>query len=196
MNDFDQQEAILQERRKAYAQQLQGLQTPQGRMVGNTYVAANPLEYLAAGLRGVGGQGPGGLAGPWHAAVCSATGRVGAAAAGAGGATPGVGPGGAHRGPPPAPRPLLTALSVHLALRCPASCFALRNPACRLRFGLRARRLNPLLPPPFLCIRFLGAAAPPSLDLILVWWCCCCTTCALNARLWLCSTACVSGQQQ
>lgn len=54
MNEFDQQEALLQERRKAYAQQLAGAQAPQGRMVGNTYVAANPLEYLAAGLRGVG----------------------------------------------------------------------------------------------------------------------------------------------
>jgi hypothetical protein len=54
MNEFDQQEALLAERRKAYAQQLQGVQAPQGRMVGNTFVAANPLEYLAAGLRGVG----------------------------------------------------------------------------------------------------------------------------------------------
>jgi len=54
MNEFDQQEALLNERRKAYAQQLQGVQAPQGRMVGNTFVAANPLEYLAAGLRGVG----------------------------------------------------------------------------------------------------------------------------------------------
>jgi len=54
MNEFDQQEALLAERRKAYAQQLQGVQAPQGRMVGNTFIAANPLEYLAAGLRGVG----------------------------------------------------------------------------------------------------------------------------------------------
>jgi hypothetical protein len=55
MMDFDQQEALLQERRKRYAQQLQGAQNaPQGRMVGNVYVAPNFLEYAAQALRGVG----------------------------------------------------------------------------------------------------------------------------------------------
>lgn len=54
MNDFDAQEQLLQEKRKRYAQQLQGATAPQGRMVGNTYVSANPLEYLAQGLRGMG----------------------------------------------------------------------------------------------------------------------------------------------
>lgn len=54
--DFDAQEQLLQERRKRYAQQLAGAQAPQGRMVGNVFVAPSALEYLAAGLRGVGGM--------------------------------------------------------------------------------------------------------------------------------------------
>lgn len=54
MTDFDAQEAILQERRKRYAQQLSDSQAPQGSMAGNTFVAPHALEYLAAGLRGFG----------------------------------------------------------------------------------------------------------------------------------------------
>jgi hypothetical protein len=56
MNDFDQQEAILQERRKRYAQQYANAQAPQSQMVGGRLIGPNPLEYLAAGLRGYGGM--------------------------------------------------------------------------------------------------------------------------------------------
>jgi hypothetical protein len=55
MSDFDQQTALLADRRRQFqAQALQ--QAPQGRMVGRTFVAPNPLEYIAAGLRGYGGM--------------------------------------------------------------------------------------------------------------------------------------------
>lgn len=53
MTDYDAQEAAILERRKRYAQQLQQ-GAPRGQMAGRVFVGANPLEYLAAGLRGVG----------------------------------------------------------------------------------------------------------------------------------------------
>jgi hypothetical protein len=53
MDDFELQE-ILNRRRRF--EQLAGSQSPQGRMVGNVYVNANPLEYLAQGLRARAGQ--------------------------------------------------------------------------------------------------------------------------------------------
>jgi hypothetical protein len=43
-------------RRRQMAQALMGTQMPQGRMVGRHYVAANPLEYLAAGLKQYAGR--------------------------------------------------------------------------------------------------------------------------------------------
>jgi hypothetical protein len=52
--DFDSQAKILEQRRNRYLQQ-QDAQAPDGQMVGGRYIAANPLEYLAAGLRGYGG---------------------------------------------------------------------------------------------------------------------------------------------
>jgi len=52
--NYDEQEKLLAQQRARYIQQ-QDQQAPQGRMVGNRFVAANPLEYLAAGLRGYGG---------------------------------------------------------------------------------------------------------------------------------------------
>jgi type II secretory pathway pseudopilin PulG len=52
--DFDSQQKILEQRRNRYLQQ-QDASAPDGRMVGGHYVAANPLEYLAAGLRSYGG---------------------------------------------------------------------------------------------------------------------------------------------
>lgn len=53
MNYDEQEKAIAQQRARFLQQQNQ--QAPEGRMVGGRYVAANPLEYLAAGLRGYGG---------------------------------------------------------------------------------------------------------------------------------------------
>jgi len=52
--NYDEQEKIIAQQRAKYLQQ-QEQQAPQGRMVGGRYIAANPLEYLAAGLRGYGG---------------------------------------------------------------------------------------------------------------------------------------------
>jgi hypothetical protein len=52
--NYDEQEKLIAQQRAKYLQQ-QDQQAPQGRMVGGRYVAANPLEYLAAGLRGYGG---------------------------------------------------------------------------------------------------------------------------------------------
>jgi hypothetical protein len=52
--DFDSQAKLLEQRRNRFLQQ-QDVQGPDGQMVGGRYVAANPLEYLAAGLRGYGG---------------------------------------------------------------------------------------------------------------------------------------------
>lgn len=48
MNDYELQELMTRRQR---AQGLRQTETPEGRMVGNIYVNANPLEYLAAGLR-------------------------------------------------------------------------------------------------------------------------------------------------
>ena len=53
--DFDSQAKLLEQRRNRFLQQ-QDVQGPDGQMVGGRYVAANPLEYLAAGLRGYGGM--------------------------------------------------------------------------------------------------------------------------------------------
>jgi hypothetical protein len=53
--DFDSQSKLLEQRRNRYLQQ-QDVNAPDGQMVGRHYVAANPLEYLAAGLRGYGGM--------------------------------------------------------------------------------------------------------------------------------------------
>lgn len=55
IDDFDAQLQLAQQRRQRFAQQLQGAQdAPQGRMVGNVYVAPNFLQYAAQALRGVG----------------------------------------------------------------------------------------------------------------------------------------------
>lgn len=51
---IDQQQLLAEQLRKYQAQSQ--TQAPQGRMAGRVYVAPNPLEYLAAGLRGVGGM--------------------------------------------------------------------------------------------------------------------------------------------
>jgi len=53
--DFDSQAKLLEQRRNRFLQQ-QDVQGPDGQMVGGRYIAANPLEYLAAGLRGYGGM--------------------------------------------------------------------------------------------------------------------------------------------
>lgn len=52
--NYDEQEKQIAQQRARYLQQ-QDQQAPQGRMVGGRFVGANPLEYLAAGLRGYGG---------------------------------------------------------------------------------------------------------------------------------------------
>lgn len=44
------------DRRRAMAQALSQTQAPQGRMVGRVFVGANPLEFLAAGLKQYGGR--------------------------------------------------------------------------------------------------------------------------------------------
>ena len=49
------QQQLLAEQLRRYQGQAQ-TQAPEGRMVGRVYVAPNPLEYLAAGLRGYGGM--------------------------------------------------------------------------------------------------------------------------------------------
>ena len=49
------QQQLLAEQLRRYQAQAQ-TQAPQGRMAGRVYVAPNPLEYLAAGLRGYGGM--------------------------------------------------------------------------------------------------------------------------------------------
>jgi hypothetical protein len=49
------QQQILADQLRRYQAQAQ-TQAPQGRMAGRVYVAPNALEYLAAGLRGVGGM--------------------------------------------------------------------------------------------------------------------------------------------
>lgn len=55
MADFDTQQQLLADQLRRYQAQAQ-TQAPQGRQVGRVYVAPNPLEYLAAGLRGYGGM--------------------------------------------------------------------------------------------------------------------------------------------
>lgn len=55
MTDFDLQQQLAQNRYQQYGQQAQ-YQGPQGKMVGGIYIAPNALEYIAAGLRSVGGM--------------------------------------------------------------------------------------------------------------------------------------------
>jgi hypothetical protein len=55
MNDFDLQQQLAEQRRRQYAGQ-RDYQNPQGQMVGRHYVAPNALQYLAAGLRSIGGM--------------------------------------------------------------------------------------------------------------------------------------------
>ena len=55
MADFDLQQQLAAQRRQQYAQQSQ-FNAPQGQMIGRHYVAPNALQYLAAGLRSVGGM--------------------------------------------------------------------------------------------------------------------------------------------
>lgn len=55
MADFDTRQQLLAEQLRRYQSQAQ-TQAPQGRQAGRVYVAPNPLEYLAAGLRGYGGM--------------------------------------------------------------------------------------------------------------------------------------------
>jgi hypothetical protein len=55
MADLDTQQQLLADQLRRYQAQAQ-TQAPQGRQVGRVYVAPNPLEYLAAGLRGYGGM--------------------------------------------------------------------------------------------------------------------------------------------
>lgn len=55
VDDFDIQSQAI-DRRRQMAAALMGAQMPQGRMVGNVYVNANPLEYLAAGLKQYAGR--------------------------------------------------------------------------------------------------------------------------------------------
>jgi len=52
--NFQERENELRQRRNKYAQQLDSLSGPQGQNVGGVYVAPNALEYVAAGLRGIG----------------------------------------------------------------------------------------------------------------------------------------------
>lgn len=53
--NYDIQRQIAELRRQKYAQQAD-FQAPQGQMVGGHFVAPNPLQYLAAGLRSLGGM--------------------------------------------------------------------------------------------------------------------------------------------
>lgn len=55
MSDFDTRQQLLADQLRRYQSQAQ-TQAPQGRQVGRVYVAPNPLEYLAAGLRSYGGM--------------------------------------------------------------------------------------------------------------------------------------------
>lgn len=55
MADFDTRQQLLADQLRRYQSQAQ-TQAPQGRQAGRVYVAPNPLEYLAAGLRGYGGM--------------------------------------------------------------------------------------------------------------------------------------------
>lgn len=53
--DFDTQQQLLAQQLRNYQAQGQ-TQAPQGQMVGRTFVAPNALQYIAAGLRGMGGM--------------------------------------------------------------------------------------------------------------------------------------------
>lgn len=53
--DYDAQEKLINQRLANY-RSMQGQQMPQAKIVGNRYVAPNPLEYLAVGLREYGGM--------------------------------------------------------------------------------------------------------------------------------------------
>lgn len=55
MTDYDLQQKLIEQRRQQYGQQAQ-FQAPQGQMVGGHFVAPNALQYLAAGLRSIGGM--------------------------------------------------------------------------------------------------------------------------------------------
>lgn len=55
MTDYDLQQQLIEQRRRQYAGQRE-FQAPQGQMVGRHYVAPNALQYLAAGLRSIGGM--------------------------------------------------------------------------------------------------------------------------------------------
>lgn len=55
MTDFDLQQQMIEQRRKQYAG-MRDYQSPQGQMIGRHYVAPNALQYLAAGLRSIGGM--------------------------------------------------------------------------------------------------------------------------------------------
>lgn len=55
MTDFDLQQQLAIQRRNQYAQQIP-FSAPQGQMVSGHFVAPNALQYLAAGLRSVGGM--------------------------------------------------------------------------------------------------------------------------------------------
>lgn len=55
MNDYDLQQKMLELRRQQFGQRAQ-FQEPQGQMVGGRFIAPNILQYLAAGLRSIGGM--------------------------------------------------------------------------------------------------------------------------------------------
>lgn len=55
MTDFDLQQQLATQRRNQYAQQIP-FSAPQGQMVSGHFVAPNALQYLAAGLRSIGGM--------------------------------------------------------------------------------------------------------------------------------------------
>ena len=55
MTDYDLQQKLIEQRRQQYGQQAQ-FQAPQGQMVSGHFVAPNALQYLAAGLRSIGGM--------------------------------------------------------------------------------------------------------------------------------------------
>ena len=54
--DFEQQQLDLMQRRGRYAKQQELNMPGPGQMVGNRFVATNPLNYLAEGLRAYGAQ--------------------------------------------------------------------------------------------------------------------------------------------
>ena len=56
MDDFEQQQLDLMQRKGRFAQQQQMNMPGPGQMVGNRYVATNPLNYLAEMLRGYGAK--------------------------------------------------------------------------------------------------------------------------------------------